>query len=30
MDGYLAKSIRAQELDVILDQYSGRATVIVK
>jgi CheY-like chemotaxis protein len=30
MDGYLAKPICAQELDVILDQYSGRATVIVK
>jgi len=30
MDGYLAKPIRAQELDQILDQYARRATAIVK
>jgi PAS domain S-box-containing protein len=30
MDGYLAKPIRAQELDLILDQYAGRGTAIVK
>lgn len=30
MDGYLAKPIRAQELDLILDQYAVRGTAIVK
>jgi two-component system, sensor histidine kinase and response regulator len=30
MDGYLAKPIRAQELDQILEQFSGRAAAIVK
>jgi PAS domain S-box-containing protein len=30
MDGYLAKPIRAQELDQILDQYAGRGAAIVK
>ena len=30
MDGYLAKPIRAQELDQILDQLAGRGAAIVK
>ena len=30
MDGYLAKPVRAQELDQILDQYAGRGTAIIK
>jgi hypothetical protein len=30
MDGYLAKPIRAQELDLILDQYAGREAAIVR
>jgi PAS domain S-box-containing protein len=30
MDGYLAKPIRAQELDQILDQFAGRGAAIVK
>jgi len=30
MDGYLVKPIRAQDLDLILDQYAGRAAAIVK
>jgi two-component system sensor histidine kinase/response regulator len=30
MDAYLAKPIRAQELDQILDQYAARAAAIVK
>ena len=29
MDGYLAKPIRAQELDQILDRYAGRAAAII-
>jgi PAS domain S-box-containing protein len=30
MDGYLAKPIRAEELDQILDQFAGRGAAIVK
>ncbi len=30
MDGYLAKPIRAQELDQILDQYVARAAAVLK
>jgi len=30
MDGYLAKPIRAQELDHILDRYVGREVAIIK
>jgi response regulator of citrate/malate metabolism len=30
MDGYLAKPIRAEELDQILDQFAARGAAIVK
>lgn len=30
MDGYLAKPIRAEELDQILNRYVGRGTASVK
>jgi CheY-like chemotaxis protein len=30
MDRYLAKPIRAQDLDHILDQFAGRGAAIVK